>query len=77
MLNLILVSLLSLVYELHFVEEMLRMSDVLDGEEQVADIERDVPAEIRTERDVAHRSFPYAVEIDSDEVAVRIDYRAS
>ena len=47
------------------------------GEQDIADVKRDVAAIVRVEFDVAHRAFPYAVEIQTDQVAVLVYHRTS
>jgi hypothetical protein len=53
------------------------VSDLVHDEQQVPDVQGDVPADFGVEGNVGHRSFPYAVEVDADEVAVGVDDRAS
>ena len=50
---------------------------LVNGEQDIADVKRDVAAVVWVENDVAHRAFPYAVEIQADQVAVLVDYRTS
>ena len=45
--------------------------------EEVPDVQGDVAADLGVEDEVAHGSFPYAVEVDADEVAVGIQDRAA
>ena len=61
----------------HLFEQMIGICYLVDGEEDVADVERDVAADLRIENDVAHCAFPHAVEIQTDEVAVSVDDRAA
>ena len=56
---------------------MVCAGEFVNGKQDITDVERDVAAIIRVEDDVAHRTFPYAVEIQTDQVAVLVDYRAS
>ena len=58
-----------LVNKCHFIEELGRTTDLLDGKEYISDVKTDVTAEVHIEVDVAHGSLPYAVEIDSDKVS--------
>ncbi len=66
---------LLLISELHLIEQVGGTSDFVHDEKQVANVQGDVPAHLRIECDVAHRAFPDAVEIDTDEVAVSVDHR--
>ena len=50
------------------------MTDFVDDEQQVTHIQRDVAADARIEGDIAHGTFPDAVEIDADQVAVGIQH---
>ena len=61
----------------HFVEQVFCSSDLFDGKEYITYVEGDVAADLRIEDDVAHRSFPYAVKVESDQISVRIDDWAS
>ena len=61
----------------HFVKKVVGFADLVDGEEDIADVEGNVAADLRIKDDVTHCAFPNAVEIDSDEVAFGIDHRAS
>ena len=56
---------------------MVSVSNLVYYEEEVAYVERYVAADLGVEHDVAHRTFPYAVEVDAYEVAVLVDDRAS
>lgn len=53
--------------EVHLFEEVGSVSDAVDYEKHVADVERDVAAESRVEGDVAHGREPRAVEIHADQ----------
>ena len=68
---------LQLVYKDEFGEDVVGVAEILYDEQCVADVELDVSAEVRIERDVAHRPLPHTVEIDSDQVAFRINDRAA
>ena len=61
----------------HLIHKPLGIPDLLDQEEQVADVQGDVAAYFRIEMNVAHRAFPDPVEIESYQLAVRIQDRAS
>lgn len=61
----------------HLVDEIACSADLLDCKEDIAYIERDVPADFRVKYDVAHCSFPYAVEVEADQISVLIDDRTS
>ena len=56
---------------------MVSVSNLVDYEKEVADVKRNVAADLRVKYDVAHRALPYAVEVDADEVAVLVYDRAS
>ena len=56
---------------------MVGVSDLVDDEEDVADVKGDVAADLRIEDDVAHGAFPHAVEVEADEVSVGVDHRAA
>ena len=45
------------------------MSDLVDDEQEVTDVNGNIPADIRVEDYVTHRTLPDPVEIDSDQVA--------
>ena len=49
----------------------------LPGDLHIADVQGYVSADLRVEHYVAHRAFPYSVEVDADEVSVCIYHRAS
>lgn len=66
-----------LLYEHHFLQQMVCAGKLVNGKQDITDVKRDVAAVVRVEDDVAHRAFPDAVEIQTDQVAVLIDYRAS
>ena len=66
-----------LVNECHFFKQMVGVGDLVDDEEDVADVKGDVAADLRIEDDVAHGAFPYAVEVEADEVSVGVDHRAA
>ena len=55
-----------LVYEGHFFKQMVGVSDLVDDEEDVADVKGDVSADLRIEDDVAHCALPHAVEVETD-----------
>lgn len=61
--------------EVHLFEEVGSVSDAVDYEKHVADVERDVAAESRIESDVAHGREPRAVEIHADQLAPAVEYR--
>ena len=56
---------------------MVSVSNLVYYEKEVADVKRNVAADLRVEHDIAHRAFPHAVEVDAYEVAVLVDDRAS
>ena len=66
-----------LVYKSHFVEEVGGAPDLFNGEEDVADVQADVAAEVHVEVYVAHCAFPYTVEVDTDEVSFSVDHWAT
>lgn len=63
--------------EHHFIYKVSGTGDLVDNEQDVADIEADIPAIVGVEYYVAHRPFPDTVEIYAHKVALGIDYRAS
>ena len=56
---------------------MVSVRHLVDGEEDVSDVEGNVSAYFRIEDDIAHCAFPHPVEVDSDQVAVGVDHRTS
>ena len=68
---------MELFHKCHLINEIAGSSNLLDGEEDIAYVKRDVAAYLWVKYDIAHGSFPYTVEVQSDKVAVCIDYRAS
>ena len=56
---------------------MVCAGQLVYGEQDIADVKRDVAAIVRVVFDVAHRAFPYAVEIQTDQVAVLVYHRTS
>ena len=66
-----------LFHKHHFLQQMVCASQLVYGEEDIADVKLDVAAIVRVEFDVAHRAFPYAVEIQTDQVAVLVYHRTS
>lgn len=56
---------------------MVCTGELVNGKQDITNVKRDVAAVVWVEDDVAHRAFPYAVEIQTDQVAVLVDYRAS
>lgn len=66
-----------LLHKHHFLQQMVCAGEFVNGKQDITDVERDVAAIVRVEDDVAHRAFPYAVEIQTDQVAVLVDYRTS
>ena len=61
----------------HFVKKVVGFADLVDGEEDIADVEGNVAADLRIEDDVTHCAFPYAVEVEAYQVSVGIDDRTS
>ena len=61
----------------HFLQQMVGTGKLVDCEQDVADVERDVAAIVRVEDNVTHRSFPDAVKVETDQIAVFIYDRAS
>ena len=49
------------------------MAYLLDIEKQVADVQRDVPADVGVVHEIAHGPFPDTVEVDSYKVAVPVE----
>ena len=66
-----------LLREDHFLQQVVGTGKLVDSEQDVADVERNVAAIVRVEDDVAHRAFPDAVEIQAYQVAVLVYHRAS
>jgi hypothetical protein len=56
---------------------MVSVSNLVYYEKEVADIKRNVAADLRVKYDITHRALPYSVEVDTDEVAVLVYDRAS
>src|SRR5690625_7540301 len=54
---------------------MLRFCVLVDDKKYVPDIDHDIPADCGVVMVVAHRPFPYAVKIDSDQIAMCINHR--
>lgn len=61
----------------HFLQQMVGTGKLVDCEQDVADVERNVAAIVRVEDNVTHRSFPDAVKVETDQIAVFIYDRAS
>ena len=53
------------------------MTNLFDNEKEVADVEGDVTAKIWVESQIAHRTFPYTVEVNANQFTVGIDDRTS
>ena len=51
--------------------------NLVNREKDVSDVQRDVSAYFRVKYQVAHSSFPDAVEVQTDEFSLAIQYRAS
>ena len=68
---------IDLFRELHFLQQMVGTGKLVDCEQDVADVERNVAAIVRVEDNVTHRSFPDAVKVEADQIAVFIYDRAS
>lgn len=68
---------IGLLGEDHFLQQVVGTGKLVDCEQDVADVERNVAAIVRVEDDVAHRAFPDAVEIQAYQVAVLVYHRAS
>ena len=61
----------------HFIQQMVGTGKLVDCEQDVADVERNVAAIVRVEDNVTHRSFPDTVKVETDQIAVFIYDRAS
>lgn len=68
---------IDLFREDHFLQQMVGTGKFVYREQDVADVERNVAAIIRVEDNVTHRSFPDAVKVETDQIAVFIYDRAS
>ena len=68
---------IGLLGEDHFLQQVVGTGKLVDCEQDVADVERNVAAIVWVEDDVAHRAFPHAVEIQAYQVAVLVYHRAS
>ena len=68
---------IDLFREDHFIQQMVGTGKFVYREQDVSDVERNVAAIIRVEDNVTHRSFPDAIEIQADQIAVFIYDRAS
>ena len=56
---------------------MVSVCQLVYDEHHITDVQGYVSADLRIEHYVAHRAFPYSVEVDADEVSVSIYHRAS
>lgn len=56
-----------LLHKHHFLQQVACAGQLIYGEQDITDVERDVAAVVGVEYDVAHRAFPYAVEIQTDQ----------
>lgn len=68
---------IDLFREDHFLQQVVGTGKLVDCEQDVADVKRNVAAIVRVEDDVAHRAFPDAVEIQAYQVAVLVYHRAT
>ena len=59
----------------HFIEQIAGPADSLDDEQHITDVDGDVPANRRIERNVAHRRTPCPVEVDADQLAATVQHR--
>ena len=75
--NLHMLCIIDLFREDHFLQQVVGTGKLVDCEQDVADVERNVAAIVRVEDNVTHRSFPDAVEIQAYQIAVFIYDRAS
>ena len=63
--------------QLHFIQQISGSGKLIDHKQGIPDIERDISASIRIEKDVTHGTFPATVEIDADQFSIGIDDRTS
>lgn len=68
---------IDLFREDHFIQQMVGTGKFVYREQDIADVERNVAAIIRIEDNVAHRSFPDAVKVETDQIAVFVYHRTS
>ena len=61
----------------HLVKQIGSMAYMFDIEQQVSDIQRNVAANRRVIDNVAHRTLPNPVKVNSDKVAVCVNDRAA
>ena len=60
---------ISLLYDIHFVDEALAVTKLVDNEKHVADINVDTTLQVVVEVDVAAERLPVTVECKADELA--------
>lgn len=63
--------------KVHLVEQIPSISDPVDDEKHVPDIDDDVATFGRIEFVVAHRTFPRTVEVDADQLSPAVYHRAT
>ena len=66
---------LCLFYNRHFVDEVTAIAQLVDDEEDVADVYCDTTLQVVVEVDVATERFPVAVEGTTNQFAIAIDNR--
>ena len=64
-----------LFYNRHFVDEVTAIAQLVDDEEDVADVYCDTTLEVVVEVDVATERFPVAVEGTTNQFAIAVDNR--
>ena len=63
--------------QIHLLEQVACAANTVDDKEHVAYVDRYVTADAWVELDVAHCRTPCAVEVDTNELALAVDYRRS
>ena len=66
---------LCLFYNRHFVDEVTAIAQLVDDEEDVADVYCDTTLQVVVEVDVATERFPVAVEGTTNQFAIAVDNR--
>ena len=66
---------LSLLQDFHFVQKMASSCQLVNHEQSKADVERNVTTDFRVVKHIAHGTFPYTVEVHTNQVAFGIEHR--
>ena len=56
----------------HLINQMPCTGKLVDDEEHVADVDRDVAADVGVVNEVAHRAFPATVEVETEKLAFSV-----